>query len=70
MPPLRGIVSNLKGRSGDVKPARSYVLRFGFGGGRHILVFLMPEARRFPPPVFGRGYVSTQFVLKPRSAGV
>jgi len=26
-------------------------------------------ARRFPPPVFGRGYVSTQFVLKAAKRG-
>ena len=40
MPRLRGIMSNLKDRSGDVKPDRFYVLRICFGGGRDILVCL------------------------------
>jgi hypothetical protein len=44
MPRLRGIVSNLKGRSGDVKAARFCVLRFWFGGDRDILVCLMSDA--------------------------
>jgi hypothetical protein len=50
MPRLRGIMSNLNDRSGNVKPERFYVLRFCFGGGRDILVCLMSDARRFPPP--------------------
>jgi hypothetical protein len=50
MPRLRGIVSNLKDRSGVVKPARFCVLRFCFGGGRDIFVYLMSGVRRFPPP--------------------
>jgi hypothetical protein len=50
MPRLRGIMSNLSDRSGDVKPERFSVLRFCFGGGRDILVCLMSDARRFPPP--------------------
>jgi hypothetical protein len=50
MPRLRGIMSNLTDRIGDVKPGRFYVLRFCFGGGRDILVCLMSDARRFPPP--------------------
>src|SRR6516225_8443811 len=50
MPRLRGIMSNLTDRSGDVEPERFYVLRFYFGGGRDILVCLMSDARRFPPP--------------------
>jgi hypothetical protein len=50
MPRLRGIMSNLSDRSGNVKPERFYVLRFCFGGGRDILVCLMSDARRFPPP--------------------
>ena len=49
-PRLRGIMSNLTDRIGDVKPGRFYVLRFCFGGGRDILVCLMSDARRFPPP--------------------
>jgi hypothetical protein len=43
-------VSNFKDRSGDVKLARFYVLRFCFGGGRDIFFCLMSDARRFPPP--------------------
>jgi hypothetical protein len=50
MPRLRGIMSNLSDRSGDVKPERFSVLRFCFSGGRDILVCLMSDARRFPPP--------------------
>jgi hypothetical protein len=49
-PRLWGIVSNLGDRSGDVKPERFYVLGFCFGGGCDILVCLMSDARRFPPP--------------------
>ena len=41
MPRLRGIMSNLTDRSGDVEPERFYVLRFYFGGGRDILVCLI-----------------------------
>jgi hypothetical protein len=50
MPRLRGIMSNLRDRSGGVKPGCFYVLRFCFDGGRGILVGLMSDARRFPPP--------------------
>ena len=47
MPRLRGIMSNLTDRIGDVKPGRFYVYVFC---GRDILVCLMSDARRFPPP--------------------
>jgi hypothetical protein len=47
---LRGIISNLRDRIGNVKPERFCVLRSCVGGGRDILVFLMSDARRFPPP--------------------
>jgi hypothetical protein len=47
---LRGIISDLRDRTADVKPERFYVLPFRFGGGRDILVCLMAGARRFPPP--------------------
>jgi hypothetical protein len=50
MPRLRGVMSNLNDRGGDVKPKRFCVLRSCFGGGRGILVCLMSDARRFPPP--------------------
>jgi hypothetical protein len=43
-------MSNLSDRSGDVKPERFYVLRFCFGGGGDILLCLMSDTRRFPPP--------------------
>jgi hypothetical protein len=36
--------------TGNVKPERFYVLRFYLGGGHDILVCLMSDARRFPPP--------------------
>jgi hypothetical protein len=49
---LRGVVSNVRDRIGDVKPDRFYVLRFCFGGARDIVVCLMSNARRFPPPWF------------------
>jgi hypothetical protein len=48
--PLRGIISNLRDRIGNVKPERFCVLRSCVGGGRDTLVFLMSDARRFPPP--------------------
>jgi hypothetical protein len=48
MPRLRGDMSNLSDRSGDVKLERFYVLRFRFGGGGDILVCLMSDSRRFP----------------------
>ena len=50
MPRLRGVVSNVRDRIGDVKPERFYVLRFCFGGARDILVWLMSDVRHFPPP--------------------
>jgi hypothetical protein len=50
MPRLRGIMSNLSDRSGDAKLERFYVLRFCFGGGGDILLCLMSDPRRFPPP--------------------
>jgi hypothetical protein len=46
-------MSNLRYRTDDVKPECYYVLRFCFGGGRNILVCLMSDARRFPPPWSG-----------------
>jgi hypothetical protein len=42
-------MSNVKDRRGNVKPGRFCVLRFYFGGGRDILVYLMrwtPAASR------------------------
>ena len=50
MPRLRGIMSNLRDRSGDLKPERFCVLRSCIAGGRDILVCLMSDARRFLPP--------------------
>src|SRR5215468_4606617 len=50
MPPLRGIMSNVKDRRDNVKPGRFCVLHSYFGGGRDILVCLTSDARRFPPP--------------------
>ena len=50
MPPLRGISPNVRDWSGDVKSERFCALRSYFGGGRDILVYLMSDARRFPPP--------------------
>jgi hypothetical protein len=47
---LWGVMSNLRDRSGDVKPDRFYALRFCFGDGRYILVCLMSDARRSAPP--------------------
>jgi hypothetical protein len=41
MPPLRGVIANVKDRRGNVKPGRFCVLRSYFGGGRDILVYLM-----------------------------
>ena len=41
MLPLRGVMSNVKDRRGNVKPGRFCVLRSYFGGGRDILVYLM-----------------------------
>jgi hypothetical protein len=52
---LRGIISNLRDRIGNVKPGRFCVLRSCVGGGHDILVFLMSDARRFPPPLDCRG---------------
>jgi hypothetical protein len=40
MPPLRGIMSNVKDRRDNVKPGRFCVLYSYFGGGRDILVCL------------------------------
>ena len=50
LPPLRGIISNLRNWSGIVKPKRFFVLRPCSGGDRDILVCLMSDGRRFPPP--------------------
>ena len=44
--PLRGVISNLRDRSGIFKPERFCVLHSYFGGGRDILVCLMSDARR------------------------
>src|SRR5438874_13033196 len=43
-------MSNLQDRSGTFKPAHRCLLRPCVGGGRDILVYLMSDARRFPPP--------------------
>jgi hypothetical protein len=40
MPPLRGIMSNVKDRRDNVKPGRFCVLHSYFGGGHDILVCL------------------------------
>jgi hypothetical protein len=48
VPHLRGIMSNLRDRSGNVKLGRFCVLPSCFGGGRDILVLM--TTRRFPPP--------------------
>ena len=51
MPPLRGIMSNLRDWSGNVRPGRFCLLRSCFGGGRDILAWLISSTtRRFPPP--------------------
>ena len=41
MPPLRGVMSNVKDRSGNVKPEGLYALHFNFSADRDILVCLM-----------------------------
>jgi hypothetical protein len=43
-------MSNLRDRKGNAKPGRLCYLRSYFGGGRDILVWLMSDAHRFPPP--------------------
>jgi hypothetical protein len=43
-------LSNLRDRNGNAKPKRFCVLYSCSGGGRDILVCLVSDARRFPPP--------------------